>query len=116
MPPPDNAELPLRVQLASVAVPRLFRPPPVSVTFPPVIVSPERATDAPASMANTRLALLRLTVTPAAGPLIVLFAASLSSSWPPVRVIDCGALNAVLSKAIVSAPGVDFDCETAQRR
>src|SRR5262245_24439796 len=47
---------------------------------------------------------------------MVVVAESLSSSWPPLRLIVCGALNALASKAIVSAPGVEFAWETAQRR
>ena len=81
-----------------------------------MIVSPDRAAEAPASIWNTRLEPPPLTVTPAAGPLIVVVAVSVSSSWPPVRVIVCGVLNAVLSKAIVSAPGLELAWATAQRR
>src|SRR5262245_45432951 len=73
-PPPRPAEveprLPLTVQLFSVAVPLLDRPPPYSAK-PPVIVIPEIDTVTKASTWNTRLAPPPLTVTPAAGPVIV---------------------------------------------
>ena len=91
------AELPLTVQLVSVSVPQLlYRPPPSSGgvaadgavvqrgraevvqaaavaerSLPPVIVSPEIDAVTPASTWNTRLASPPLTVTPAAGPVIV---------------------------------------------
>ena len=65
------AVLPLRVTLVSVTVPRLSSPPPTPVTVPPVIVSPEIDAVTLALTWNTRLAWLPLTVTPAAGPVIV---------------------------------------------
>ena len=56
-----------------------------------MIVSPEIDAVTPASTWNTRLAPPPLTVTPAAGPVIVSVpVVLLSSSWPPVRVIVCG--------------------------
>ena len=62
--------------------------------LPPVMVSPEIVAVTPLSTWNTRPALLPLTVTPAAGPVIVVApVVSVSSSWPPVRVIVCGVLN-----------------------
>ena len=44
---------------------------PVTPALPPVMVSPEIVAVTPLSTWNTRLALLPLTVTPAAGPVIV---------------------------------------------
>src|SRR5262249_12800459 len=103
-PPLALAELPLMVQLVSVAVPRLYRPPPTNA-LPPVIVSPERDAVTPPSIWNTRLALLPLIVTPAAGPVIVSVPlVLLSSSWVPVRVIVCGEANTVGSKVMVEIP------------
>ncbi len=100
--------LPLTVQSVSASEPWLYRPPPLSA-LPPLIVSSDREADAPGLMANTRLALLPLIVTPAAGPVIVSVpVVSLSSSWVPARVIVFGVLNTVLSKVIVSAPPVVF--------
>src|SRR5262245_50971284 len=105
-PPPLAAVLPLTVQSVRTSVPLLIRPPPSAPkALPPVIVSPDIAADAPLLTWNTRSVLLPLIVTPAAGPVIVVVAASVSVSWPPVRVIVCGVLNTVLSKVIVSAPG-----------
>ena len=117
-PLPVLAELPLTVQLVSVAVPpSLYRPPPLSPALPPVIVSPEIDAVTPPSTWNTRLSPPPLTVTPAFGPVIVSVpVVSLSSSWPPVRVIVCGVLNTVLSKVIVSAPPVVFAWAIAWRR
>src|SRR5262245_22014105 len=104
------------VQLVSVAVPRLYRPPPTDA-LPPVIVSPEIGAVTPPSIWNTRLALLPLIVTPAAGPVIVSVPlVSVSSSWPPLRVIVRAVLNTVGSKLIVFAPAVVFAWPTAQRR
>ena len=144
-PPIVPAELPLTVQLVSVAVPTLLnRPPPRvagggvaadgavgqrgraaivvagrrrwPVAEPPVIVSPEIDAVTPASTWNTRLAPLPLTVTPAAGPVIVSVpVVSLSSSWRRLRVIVCGVVNTVGSKLIVSAPPVEFAWPIAQR-
>ena len=110
-------EFPLTVQLVSVAVPpSLYRPPPLLAVLPPVIVSPEIDAVTPASTWNTRLSPPPLTVTPAFGPVIVSVpVVSLSSSWVPVRVIVCGVLNTLLSKAIVSAPPAEFAWPTAQR-
>ena len=54
-----------------MTVPRLSSPPPSPVTVPPVIVSPEIDAVTLALTWNTRLAWLPLTVTPAAGPVIV---------------------------------------------
>src|SRR5262245_3635273 len=54
---------------------------------------------------NTRLSPPPLTVTPAAGPVIVsVSVVLLNSSWLPVRVIVCGALNTFLSKVMVEIP------------
>ena len=56
-------------------------------------------------------------VTPAAGPVIVSSPpASLSSSWPAVRVIVCGAAKTVGSKVIVAAPSMTLARLTAWRR
>ena len=80
-----------------------------SAALPPVIVSPEIDAVTPPSTWNTRLGPPPLTVTPAAGPVIVSVpVVSLSSSWVPVRVIVCGVLNTVLSKSIVSVPPAEF--------
>ena len=82
------------MQLVSVVVPKLARPPPLPVVVPPVIVSPEMDAVTPASTWNTRLSPPPLTVTPAAGPVIVSVSlVLLSSSWVPVRVIVCGVLE-----------------------
>ena len=55
----------------------------VAGALPPVIVSPEIDAVTPASTWNTRLRPPPLTVTPAAGPVIVSVpVVSLSSSWP----------------------------------
>ena len=106
-PLPMSAELPLTVQLVSVGVPVLYRPPPPTVggvaadgavgqrgraevgqaaavvpALPPVIVRPEMDAVTPASTWNTRLSPPPLTVTPAAGPVIVSVSlVLLSSSW-----------------------------------
>src|SRR5262249_34914627 len=94
------AALPLTVQLVSVAVPKLYRPPPLP-ELPPVIVSPEREAVTSPSTWNTRLSPSPLTVTPAAGPVMVSFAlVLLSSSWVPVRVIVFAVLNTPRSKVI----------------
>ena len=62
----------------------LYRPPPLPSALPPVIVSPEIDAVTPASTWNTRLSPPPLTVTPAAGPVIVSVpVVSLSSSWLP---------------------------------
>ena len=104
------AELPLTVQLFSVVVPKLARPPPSPVwpscrVVPPVIVSPEMDAVTSASTWNTRLSPPPLTVTPAVGPVIVSVSlVLLSSSWVPVRVIVCGVLNTLLSKVMFEFP------------
>ena len=73
------------------------------------MVSPEIDAVTPLSTWNTRLALPPLTVTPAAGPVIVVGpVVSLSSSWLPVRVIVCGVAKTVGSKVIVSVPPTDW--------
>ena len=70
-----------------------------------MIVSPEIDAVTPASTWNTRLSPPPLTVTPAAGPVIVSVpVVLLSSSWVPVRVIVCGVLNTVLSKVMFEFP------------
>ena len=82
-----------------------------------MIVSPEIDAVTPPSIWNTRLALLPLTVTPAAGPVIVSVpVVSLSSSWVPFRVIVCGVAKTVVSKSIVLAPPVEFAWPIASRR
>ena len=59
-----------------------------------MIVSPEMDAVTPASTWNTRLCPPPLTVTPAAGPVIVSVpVVLLSSSCVPVRVIVCGVLE-----------------------
>ena len=56
-------------------------------------------------------------VTPTDGPAIVSSPVCRSaSSWPPVSVIVFGVLNTVLSKAIVSAPGLELAGAIASRR
>ena len=68
-----------------------------------MIVRPLIDAVTPGSTWNTRLALLPLTVTPAAGPVIVSVpVVSLSSSWAPVSVIVCALAKTVGSKVIVS--------------
>src|SRR5262249_60265664 len=58
-----------------------------------------------------------LPVPPAAGPVIVSVPVlSVSSSWPPVRVIVLAVLNTVLSKTIVSSPPFVFAWAMAWRR
>jgi hypothetical protein len=85
--------------------------------LPPVIISPEMDAVTSASTWNTRLSPPPLTVTPAAGPVIVAVpTVSLNSSWVPARVIVCGVLNTPLSKSIVSSPACAFAWPTAQRR
>src|SRR5262249_32588051 len=92
-------------------------PPPPPPPLPPVIVSPEKDPVTFESTRNTRLALLPLTVTPAAGPVIVVApVVSLSSSWLPPRVIVFAVLNTVLSKTIVSGPAFAFAWAIASRR
>src|SRR5260370_39865215 len=94
--------LPLTVQSVSASEPWLYRPPPLSA-LPPLIVRSDRDADAPGLMANTRLALLPLIVTPAAGPVIVSVpVVSLSSSWVPPRGIVSGVWHTVLSEQLVS--------------
>jgi hypothetical protein len=74
-----------------------------------VIVNPEMDAVTSPSTWNTRLFPPPLTVTPLFGPVIVSVpVGSLSSSWPPVRMIVFGELNTVLSKVIVSAPPFTF--------
>ena len=87
-PPPGTLlrveELPLTVQSVRVTVPpSLYRPPPLPAVLPPVIVSPEIDAVTPWSTWNTRLSPPPLTVTPAAGPVMVSPSlVLLSSSWP----------------------------------
>src|SRR5271157_339942 len=101
------AELPLTVQLVSVVVPKFSRPPPSPVVVPPLIVSPEMDAVTVGSTRNTRLALLPLTVTPAAGPAIVTDSfAVLSSSWVPPRVIVCGVLKNEPNTIVFAPPAV----------
>ena len=104
-PPPYSAELPLTVQSVSVSVPpSLYRPPPVPAVLPPVIVRPEIDAVTFASTWNTRLSPPPLTVTPAAGPVIVSVpVVSLSSSWRRQRD-RLGVAKTVGSKVIVWAP------------
>jgi hypothetical protein len=65
----------------------------------------------PASIWSTRLALLPLIVTPAAEPVIVSVpVVSLSSSWPPVRVIVCEVAKTVGSNWMVLSPPGLFAC------
>ena len=60
------------VQLVSVVVPpALYRPPPFPVVEPPEMVRPVRVAVTPLSTWNTWLVPPPLTVTPAAGPVIV---------------------------------------------
>ena len=87
-PPPAAAELPLMVQSVSVIVPSLYRPPPYPAVEPPEMVRPLRVAVTPLSTWNTRNSPPPLTVTPAAGPMIVSVPlVLLSSSWPAVNVI-----------------------------
>ena len=103
------------MQLVSVVVPpSLYRPPP----FVGRLAAGDRQSRD--RRGDTRVDLEHparpppLTVTPAFGPVIVSVpVVSLSSSWVLVRVIVCGVLNTVLSKAIVSAPPAEFAWPTA---
>ena len=91
--PPAAAELPLTVTSGSVIVTSLFRPPPLPVVKPPLIVQASASVAAtPLSTLNTRTAPPPPDhVTPATGPLIVSVPPlSFSSSWPRVSVIVCG--------------------------
>src|SRR5262249_13883167 len=66
---------------------------------------------------KTRLNPPPLTVTPAAGPVIASVpVVSLSSSWPPVRLIVLAVLNTVLSKTIDWSPPLAFARAIAWRR
>ena len=70
-----------------------------------MIVSPEMDAVTPPSTWNTRLSPPPLTVTPAAGPVIVSVpVVLLSSSWVPVRVIVCGVAKTVWSKVMFEFP------------
>ena len=69
----------------SDSVPWLYRPPPFSllVVEPPVMVRPESEAVTPELTWKTRLRPPPLTVTPAAGPVMVSVPpVSLSTSWP----------------------------------
>src|SRR6516225_7165768 len=84
---------------------------------PLVMVSPEIIALTLASILNTRLALLPLTVTPAAGPVIVsLPLVLLSSSWAPLRMIVRGVAKTVGSKVIWMSLGAAFAMLIAWRR
>ena len=64
-----------------------------------MIVSPEMDAVTLASTWNTRLSPPPLTVTPAAGPVIVWVpVVLLSSSWLPPRVIVCGVAKTVCQR------------------
>ena len=77
--------------------------------LPPVIVIPEMDAVTFASTWSTRLVPPPLTVTPAAGPVIVSVpVVSLSSSCVPDNGIVCGVANTPLSKVIVSSPPAEF--------
>ena len=81
-----------------------------------MIVIPEIDAVTPLSIWNTRLAPPAFTVTPAAGPMIVVVpVVSLSSSWPRAKLIVCGVLNTFLSKVIVW-PGTTLAPAIASRR
>ena len=70
-----------------------------------MIVSPEMDAVTPLSTWNTRLSPPPLTVTPAAGPVIVsVSVVLLSSSCVPVRVIVCGVANTFGSKVMFAFP------------
>ena len=74
-----------------------------------MIVSPEIDAVTFESTWSTRLSPRPLTVTPAAGPVIVSVPlVLLSSSWLPLRKIVCGVSKTVLSKSIVLAPAFEF--------
>ena len=74
-----------------------------------MIVSPENDAETFASTWNTRLRPPPLTVTPAAGPVIVSVPlVLLSSSGPSVRSIVSGVLGSPQSKSTVLAPAVEF--------
>ena len=82
-----------------------------------MIVRPLRSAIAPVLTRNTRLASLPLIDSRSApGPVIVVVATSVSSSWPAVNVIFCGVENIIGSKVMVSAPTSEFACSTAHRR
>ncbi len=81
-----------------------------------MIVIPERDTVTPPSTWNTRLEWLPLTVTPAAGPVIVSVpVVLLNSSWVPLKVIVIAVLNTVLSK-VIAWPGAALAPAIASRR
>src|SRR3954465_7932741 len=88
-PPLVLAKLPLMVQSVIVSVPKLFTPPPMPVTEPPLIVSPQIAADVLALTQNTCCVLPPLTDSRLApGPVIVVVAASPANVIAPlVRVI-----------------------------
>ncbi len=109
---PPFRVLPLTVQPVSVTVPPLLnRPPPWTASPDPfgarpwVIARPEMDAATPPSIWNTRLTLLPLTVTPAAGPVMVSVPlVLLSSSCVPVSVIVCGVAKTVGSNWMVLVP------------
>ena len=97
------AELPLTVQSVSVVVPSLYRPPPYAGTAAGDRQSRDRRRDIRSTW-NTRLSPPPLTVTPAAGPVIVSVpVVLLSSSWRAGQVIVWAAAKTVGSKVIVLA-------------
>ena len=76
------------------------------VVLPPVIVSPEIDAVTPAVDLEHPARLPPLTVTPAFGPVIVVRPGRVAQLElaEPIRVIICGVLKTLLSKAIVSLP------------
>src|SRR6516162_284552 len=109
-PPPPSppfgelaSELPLMATLESVRVLSWLYTPPPGYWRPPVIVTPDSASD-PASTLKTRPPPPPLTVSSLApGPSIVVVALPVNWSAPLVRAIVCGLLNR-LEKTIVSPP------------
>src|SRR5262249_27994479 len=115
-PPPYWAEVPLSRQPLSITAPELFTPPPWSTAEPPVIVRPESDAATSRSTWNTLPALVVLTLSrPAPGPVIVVGSAVLlNSSVPCDSVIVAGALPRL--KSIVLGVVARSACCTAQRR
>ena len=108
------------VQSVSVAVPRLYRPPPQVARWRAAGDGQSRdgRLDPRVDLEHPARPRSPLTVTPAAGPVIVSVPlVSLSSSWPEVRVIVCGVAKAVGSKVMVVGTllGVGVEDRLAER-
>src|SRR5262245_1241944 len=119
MPPLLLAELLETALLVNVVVPKLARPPPLlKPELPWLIVNPERNAVTPPSTWNTRLVPPPLTVTPAAGPVMVSVSlVLLSSSWPRLSGIVWALANTMGSKVMVEFPEESLSARaTASRR